>query len=62
MLFEKHAKMVLITIPFALDAGSNKNIKEIEILLKRNWNFTYHIFIRHWMQDQIKILKKLKYY
>jgi hypothetical protein len=30
----------------ALDAGSNKNIKEIEILLKRNWSFTYHIFIK----------------
>jgi hypothetical protein len=27
-----------------LDARSNKNIKEIEILLKRNWSFTYHIF------------------
>ena len=29
-----------------LDAESNKNIKEIEILLKRNWSFTYHIFIK----------------
>jgi hypothetical protein len=28
----------------ALDAGSNKNIKDIEILLKRNWNFPKHIF------------------
>jgi len=27
-----------------LDAGSNKNIKDIEILLKRNWNFPKHIF------------------
>ena len=31
---------------WTLDAGSNKNIKEIEILLKRNWSFTYHIFIK----------------
>jgi len=28
----------------ALDAGSNKNNKNIEILLKRNWNFPKHIF------------------
>ena len=28
----------------SLDAGSNKNIKDIEILLKRNWNFPKHIF------------------
>jgi hypothetical protein len=27
-----------------LDAGSNKNIKEIEILLKKNWSFPKHIF------------------
>jgi hypothetical protein len=27
-----------------LDAGSNKNIKDIEILLKKNWNFPKHIF------------------
>ena len=27
----------------SLDAGSNKNIKNIEILLKRNWNFPKHI-------------------
>jgi hypothetical protein len=27
-----------------LDAGSNKNIKNIEVLLKRNWNFPKHIF------------------
>ena len=33
-------------ILLTLDAGSNKNIKEIEILLKRNWSFTYHIFIK----------------
>jgi hypothetical protein len=25
-----------------LDAGSNKNIKDIEILLKINWNFPRH--------------------
>jgi hypothetical protein len=30
----------------ALDAGSHKNIKETEILLKRNWSFTYNIFIK----------------
>jgi hypothetical protein len=30
----------------SLDAGSDKNIKEIEILLKRNWSFIYHIFIK----------------
>ena len=29
-----------------LDAELNKNIKEIEILLKRNWSFMYHIFIK----------------
>jgi hypothetical protein len=29
-----------------LDAESNINIKEIEILLKRNWSFMYHIFIK----------------
>jgi hypothetical protein len=28
----------------SLDAGSNKNIKNTEILLKRNWNFPKHIF------------------
>jgi hypothetical protein len=32
--------------PPTLDAGSHKNIKDIEILLKRNWSFTYHIFIK----------------
>jgi hypothetical protein len=30
----------------SLDAGLDKNIKEIKILLKRNWSFTYHIFIK----------------
>ena len=43
---------------FTLDAGSNKNIKEIEILLKRNWSFMYHIFIKEierniWNLDSI---------
>ena len=28
----------------SLDTGSNKNIKDIKILLKRNWNFPKHIF------------------
>jgi len=28
-------------------AGFNKSIKNIEILLKRNWSFTYHIFIKN---------------
>jgi hypothetical protein len=28
------------------DAESDKNIKEIKILLKRNWSFTYYIFIK----------------
>jgi hypothetical protein len=48
--FEKYLKdfQNTFTISFhkTLDAGSNKNIKEIEILLKRNWSFTYHIFIK----------------
>ena len=34
-----------------LDAGSNKNIKEIEILLKRNWKkylkFGFNIFLNN---------------
>jgi hypothetical protein len=30
----------------APDAESDINIKEIEILLKRNWSFTYYIFIK----------------
>jgi hypothetical protein len=29
-----------------LGAGSNKNITEIKTLLKRDWSFTYHIFIK----------------
>jgi hypothetical protein len=45
MLCEEWAKQVEEqTKPLTLDAGSNKNIKIIEILLKKNWNFPKHIF------------------
>jgi hypothetical protein len=43
VLLQSTNKMQFLT----LDAESNKNIKDIEILLKRNWNFPKHIFIKN---------------
>ena len=39
-----HEKTTKYSTKCTLDAESNKNIKDIEILLKRNWNFPKHIF------------------
>jgi hypothetical protein len=36
----------VISSSVAPDAESDITIKEIEILLKRNWSFTYYIFIK----------------
>jgi hypothetical protein len=52
---------------FTLDAESDKNIKEIKILLKRNWSFTYHIFIKEIKRnilnlDSISFLTMLRIY